>query len=243
MKILFVDESGDPGNPNIHPAATKFLIVGGTILSERNWLRLRDGVVALKRQYKISSECELKWAHLRSPRKGISLEHLDFEKRRVFAKDFLNLVKKVRGAKIILVIIDKGKLYKKRQIGFSTINLYAEAYSVLLERFEYYLEDKNDLGLVIHDFTSNFDETEKMRRVGRKIIKNGTRWAKMTNLFETFLFVPSDQSIGVQTADFIVGAVSRWQNAKDEQYLKIIKDKFLRNKRGKIEGAGLKFFP
>jgi len=243
MQILFVDESGDPGNPNIHPAATKFLIVGGIVLSERNWLRLRDEAVALKRQHKISPERELKWTHLRSPRKGISLEHLDFEKRRVFAKDFFSLIKKVRGSRIITVIVKKGKLYKRRQVGFSTIDLYAEAYSVLLERFEYYLEDKRDLGLVIHDFTSNFDETEKMRRVGRKIIKNGTRWAKMTNLFETFLFVPSEQSIGVQAADFIVGAVSRWQNAKDEQYLKIIKDKFLRNKKGKIEGAGLKFFP
>lgn len=243
MKILFVDESGDPGNPNIHLAATKFLIVGGVILSERNWLKLQDEIIKLRKCYRIKPARELKWSHLRSPKRGIGLEHLDFERRKMFAKDFLGLIKRIKGAKIIAVIVNKKKLYKKRQVGFSTINLYAEAYSILLERFEYYLEDKNDLGLVIHDFTSNFDETEKMRRVGRKIIQSGTRWAKMSNLFETFLFAPSDQSIGVQAADFVVGAVSRWQNAKDKQYLKIIKDKFLRNKKGKIEGAGLKFFP
>lgn len=112
-----------------------------------------------------------------------------------------------------------------------------------MERFEYYLEEKKDLGLVIHDFTSNFDETEKIRAVGRGIIEKGTFWTKMKNLFETFLFVPSEQSIGVQVADFIVGAVYRMQNSKDDQYFKIIKDKFLRNRRGNIEGAGLKIFP
>ena len=243
MKVLFVDESGDPGNPNLHPGATKFLIVGGVILSEKNWLTLKDEIIGLKKQYKIKLKQELKWAHLRSPKRGISLEHLDFEKRKEFAKDLLEIIQKLRRLKILTIIVNKEKLYQKRQTGFSTFNLYTEAYSILLERFEYYLEDKDDLGLVVHDFTSNFDETEKMRRVGRRIIEKGTRWAKMSNLFETFLFVPSEQSIGVQAADFVVGAVSRWVNAKDDQYFKIIKSKFLRNKRGKIEGAGLKFFP
>lgn len=243
MKIFFVDESGDPGNPNIHTSATKLFIVGGVLLTESAWQSLRKDTLQLRNRYKIKPNRELKWSHLRSPKKDISLEHLDFEERKEFAKEFLTLIKGLRGAEILTVIVDKEKLYRKRGSGFSTKNLYTQVYSVLLERFEYYLEKKGDLGLVIHDFTSNFDETEKMRDIGRRIIKDGTRWAKMTNLFETFLFVPSDQSVGVQAADFVVGAVWRWQASGDEQYKEIIRGRFLRNRRGNIKGAGLKFFP
>lgn len=243
MKIFFIDESGDPGNPNVRDSATKLFIIGGIILTENAWQSLRKDTLQLRRKYKIKLDRELKWAHLRSPKKSISLEHLDFEKRKEFAKEFLVLIKGLRGAKILTVIVDKERLYRRRGSGFSTKDLYTQAYSVLLERFEYYLEEKGDLGLVIHDFTSNFDETEKMRDVGRRIIKDGTYWSKMANLFETFLFVPSDQSVGVQAADFVVGAVWRWQTAGDEQYKEIIGSKFLRNQRGSVKGAGLKFFP
>lgn len=242
MKILFVDESGDPGNPKF-AASTPYFTIGGIIISEKEWPNLKQGLVDVKKKYRVSPVKEVKWAHLKSPKKNNPLKKFSFEKRVEFAAHLLQKITKQKEAKILTIVVDKEKLYKRRRKTFKPLDLYFESYSILLERFEYFLREVNELGTVIHDFTSDSEANEKLRSIAEKIINKGTYWTKIEHFFEGFLFVPSEKSVGIQYADFVVGTVSRYKILKDERLFKIIKNSFLTNREGQIEGAGLKVFP
>lgn len=242
MKILFVDESGDPGEP-IYPSSTKYFIIGGPIVNERDWLKLKEGLVQVKKKHKIDPTREIKWGHLRSPKRDNPLLHLSFKERIELALDLLGRIAECEDIKVVIVAVKKADLYRKRKDGFGPTNLYYESYSVLMERFEYFLKQAKDLGMVIHDFTSTSQGNERLRDLAENIVNKGTHWTKIKHLCEGFLFVPSHKSVGIQYADFIAGAVSRFKNANDKKYLDVIWNNFLRNPKGQVWGAGIKTFP
>jgi hypothetical protein len=74
------------------------------------------------------------------------------------------------------------------------------------------------------------------------LIKKGTYWTKFPQIIEGILLTSSKYSIGIQSADFCVGAIFRKYEKGDNTYFKIIRDKFTRRWYG-IQKGGLKFWP
>src|SRR5688572_2912352 len=65
MHILFADESGTPPHPG--QTTQKYFVIGGIIVPETVWHRLRDAILGMKIRRKIRGE--LKWRFF-SPNNG-----------------------------------------------------------------------------------------------------------------------------------------------------------------------------
>jgi hypothetical protein len=59
MHIMFIDESGTPPKPT--KTNVKYFVVGGVIISENAWHRIRDALMGLKARYHIRGE--IKWRY------------------------------------------------------------------------------------------------------------------------------------------------------------------------------------
>jgi len=255
MELFFVDDSGDPGDPK-KVGSTDYLVLGGIIInSPEQWIYLRDSLHKTKQDNNINPDLEVKWSDILCPREFTNrartrrnpLYHLSRDERKKFAMDVLSIIEKDKGIVIQCVVTEKRRKFPPGKwliSPYTPDNLFNDTYEILLERYEYHLASisatTKKYGLIIED-TSGISQDKRVREFAEKIIRIGTKYAKIEHLIETIMFVPSDVSIGIQYADFCVGAVGRKYNSGDDKYFKIIE----RNFRGWPEhlGKGLKEYP
>ncbi len=224
MNLLFVflDESGDPGDPAFS-SSTRFFVVGAVVLSPESWQELRKKLADIKCGFNIDPTTEVKWSHLISPKKSNPLLRFKLEKRREYAYQLLDMLKQ-RANSIFYICVDKEKRYC--QDGATPKKLKYDAYRKLLRRLSSYLSEEKLLGVLIHDVTSGTKADHKLREMAQKVFSNG----RLDDVvFETLLFAPSELSSGIQFADFATGAIARKFFAKDERYFERIE--------GVIEGV------
>ena len=255
MELFFVDDSGDPGDPK-KVGSTNYLVLGGIIInSPEQWIYLRDSLHKIKQDNNINPDLEVKWSDIfcrrrftnRARTRRNPLYHLSRQERKKFAIDVLSIIEKDKSILIQCVVTDKKSRFPpgKWLVGPYTPNdLFNETYKVLLERYEYHLAPEavttEKYGLIIED-TSGVSQDKRVREFAEKIIRSGTEFAEIKHLIETIMFVPSDASIGIQYADFCVGAVGRKYNSGDDEYIQIIESNF-REYPGHL-GKGLKEYP
>lgn len=258
MELFFVDDSGDPGDPN-KGSPTDYFVLGGIIInSPEQWIYLRDSLrdTKNKKEYNINPDLEVKWSDILNPNEFTNrsrtrrnpLYHLSMGERIKFAMDVLSIIRNDKSIVIQCVVTKKKSRFfpGKWLIGSYTPNdLFNETYKVLLERYEYHLAPTSaktkKYGLIIEDQTSGPTQDKRVREFAERIVRSGTEFAEIKHLIETIMFVPSDVSIGIQYADFCVGAVGRKYNSGDDKYFQIIE----KNLRGypKYLGKGLKEYP
>lgn len=110
----------------------------------------------------------------------------------------------------------------------SGVDPLAVAFEDLCSRFDLYLnrlrgEGDRQRGLLILDDSSHETTLQGMARNFRTL---GSRWGVIRNLADTPFFVNSKASRLVQMADHVAYAVFRRYNAKDTQYFDVIASKF-----------------
>lgn len=219
MKLLFVflDESGDPGDPGFS-SSTKFFVVGAVVLSPKSWQDLRQKLADIKHRFNINSTSEVKWSHLISPKKSNPLLRFELEKRREYAYQLLDTLKQKANA-VFYICVNKEKHYHKDEA--TPEKLKYDAYRKLLRKVSSYLSKERALGVLIHDVTSGTKADRKLREMAQGIFSDG----RLDDvIFETLLFTPSELSSGIQFADFATGAIARKFFAKDERYFERIKE-------------------
>jgi hypothetical protein len=242
MQILFSDESGTPPGPE--KSAQRYFVIGGVIVPEASWHRLRDSLLGMKIRRKIRGE--LKWrffspdnADSKNPMSSLTQEIRDEIRTEIYGMLIVD-----KAIKLIAAVCSVEAAYKMASISDQQ-GIYNLSYKVLTERFQYYLQDlsrelsKTEYGIIISDHRGASDD-RKLRAHHQMLVHSTAAFTSAyPNLIESVLLQPSNLSIGIQFADLVAGAVWRKFERGDDRWFTIIEESFRRSRTGNIEGYGI----
>ncbi|MEW6245651.1 MAG: DUF3800 domain-containing protein [Nitrospirota bacterium] len=235
MRLFFLDESGEAFG------TTPIMVVGGLIVNAADWPVLRDGLAAVKTSCNIGADVEVKWRHTRHQGGHTNpLRSLTAQERGAFARQVLGLIRKCEKARVIGSVID---VQKARSLGKDSSQFYDFAVTFCIERYQYYLRAARDQGIVVQDRRHERQDM-RLRAFYDRLMSRGSYWTTFTNIIEGVFLTPSEYSVGIQLADFVVGAlyVAHRNPTPEEAFYNIIRGKITGDPRtGKRHG--LKFWP
>lgn len=147
MYIAYVDESGDDGH---NVAVTRHFTLSGIIIADSNWKIFLEKVKAfrqrLKRDFGLTLKADLRATDLwrnSGDFRGLRLSYAD--RTRIFRKT-AEFLRSSQGVTILTVSIDKGS----PQLS-STAKISEIAWTMFLQRYENWLVEKQELGIVVND--------------------------------------------------------------------------------------------
>lgn len=252
MKLLYIDESGD--TIPISQSGKHYLVLLGAIIDEAEMIAIDKDFRSIKHKYYQEPDIEVKSNFLRYANPDLTQSSpLKLNSRQKYDEleaDIASFLKKIP-VDALSVVINKADYWSK----YPAQNPYEVAYMFLLERFQFYLNQSNSLGICIIDPREGqvekhymgdelSDLHEKMRRTGRG---DGSVWNKTPKVVEKLLFSQSDKTIGIQIADLLSYPIFHIYeyDKKPEEYWRFIDvtlPKLIR-RNGKLDGYGLKYFP
>lgn len=157
MHILFIDESGTPPSPQ--KLRHKYFVIGGIIIPEEKWHKMRDGILGLKLRRKILGE--IKWRYFApgnneasNPMKDMSKDVRDAIRLEIYGK----IICSERSIKTMGCVTCIEAAYDRPTIN-TRDDLYENTYKPVSERFQYHLQDltrqvgRSELGIVVSDDT------------------------------------------------------------------------------------------
>lgn len=248
MQFLFVDESGTPPPPDKVTAGDHF-ILGGVIIPEDIWKKVRADLERLKVEYGVTGE--IKWRYFATHSRGStpnSLSNLNAEEKNELRCRLFKELCKYKSVRIICIVADATKAYQQSYVN-SPDDLYWFAYKQMTERFQYFLQDLGRTvgaeinGIIVCDHRGPKDDN-RLRDLHHRLVNvKADTHSKYPNLIEGLFLAASHQSVGIQFADLVAGAVYRLTVKDDDRWWQLIKDSFRKSDAGKIEGFGLVKWP
>ena len=226
MYLLYVDESGDPGE-----RGSDYLILGAVALFEGKWQEISDKIDGVVSRYFPGGNKpgELHFTELRSG-KG-EFRSLSKSRRGHFLKDYCFVMDRLLSFEIAFfsVIAEKATWFAKNP-GKSGDDLYMELFEDLSSRFDLFLrrqhvKGRSNRGVIIAD-PHKPSLSKVLKENQRRFQTSGTRWAKVFNLIETIFFLDSQDSPGLQLADLCSFGVWRLVTANDDSFIKLIRNYF-----------------
>jgi hypothetical protein len=242
MHILFVDESGTPPKPGV--TRPRYFVVGGIIIPENLWHRLRDALFGMKIRRKIRGE--FKWRYFAPSNDDPTnpMRHLDQAERDDIRAEIYRIIAAERGVTTMAAICSAAAAYKMPSVN-NQEGLYALTYKTVTERFQYHLQDLGKVagetirGMIIADHRATADD-ERLRNHHQKLLyASAQNISKYTNLTESLFFQKSHMSIGIQLADMVAGAVWRKYERNDDRWYKLIEPTLRRSGTGVVDGYGI----
>lgn len=246
MQILFIDESGTP--PPIDKVANcPLFVLGGVIIPDDFWHRIKADFDHIKKKYAIKGE--IKWRYFAPHhRKEHSLSHLSATQKENLRTDMYSVISKYKSIKTICVITDVQQAYSLSYIN-NEDDVYWYSYKQITERFQYYLQDISRIsgqkinGIIVCDHRAPQDDKRLQELHGKLLSGHSDAYSNYDHLVEGVFVAPSHLSVGIQFADMVAGAVLRHYQAKDSRFINQIKDTFRKSEQGSIEGYGIVKFP
>jgi len=242
MHLLFVDESGTPPKPGKeHP---RYFVMAAVIIAEHKWSGIRDALFGLKRRRNIRGE--IKWRHFApdnddasNPMRGLTQIDRDSIREELFGI----ITKQKNGITSIAAVCSAETAYKIPRVKTQE-DIYRLTYKVLTERFQYYLQDCStpsctEFGIIICDHRGAQDDKRLRAHHQMLVHAAGGTTSIYRNLVESLFLQPSHQSIGIQFADLVAGAVWRKFERQDDRFFNLIEASLRRDRQGKIAGYGL----
>lgn len=251
MHLIFLDESGDPGNPSAGSPSPLF-VIGGFALHEKDWPFLKDEVSKIKRDAGLDPFTEVKWNHCMQPpgkptpegKRPNPLANLDRQQREKFAIDMLSVVRRITDCRVVACLIDKTKAYARPDVR-NAPQIYSQGIILALERFQYFLLAKNARGVIIQD-SREYQQDMRLREFYGSLLAKGSYWTTFPNVVEGVFLSPSKFTIGIQVADFCVGAIAKASNlskSMNAMFFDVIKGRFTRPTKDQVQRGGLKHWP
>jgi len=145
---------------------------------------------------------------------------------------------------IISIVVDKEKYFAK----------YAQpdpvkhtSFQYLMDRYEKFLSRRDSYGVLVYDYEGKRDKyirkmLEEARLIGSFDYRFLTYW-KYKRITETIFFTESENSIGLQLADFVAYAILVCYEKKYCERFNQLQPLFDRDPSGSIENYGLKVIP
>ena len=242
MQLLFIDESGTPPPPT--KKNTKTFVLGGIIIPDGIWHQVDNDLKNLKSTNNIRGE--IKWRYFSPHNKDAENPFIDWswENKDSFRKQLLFTISKYKSIKVIASYANVEEAYQQSYINNEN-DIYWYCYKVLVERFQYYLQDisrsigTRQCGMIICDHRESSQDI-RLRNLHQNMLNSGGWYtSRYENFIETLLFAPSHMSTGIQLADIIGGCVFRYTEKKDDTFFNIIKGMFRKSDTGNINGYGL----
>lgn len=248
MHICFVDESTTPPKPTKR-SPKPYFVIAGLFIPASQWHGVAADIAKLKTDQLFKVRGEIKWRFFgtgnNDPKN--SVRHLDSAGRDEFRKRLFGILKARRSIKAIAAIAAISEAYKKPYVN-DEHDLYLYTYKLITERFQYYLQDigrdigSRQCGIIVADHRGR-DDDERVRRAHQKLVySTSSNTSTYDNLIESVFLAPSHNSVGIQCADMIAGAVSRSFNSNDDKWLEEVRP-IIRSRKGSIDGPGIAMFP
>ena len=246
MQILFIDESGTP--PSIAKTDdSPFFVLGGVIIPDEFWHRVKADLEVLRRRYKI--EGEIKWRYFAPHHKEAhSLSHLSGSQKEDLRSDMYGIINKYKSIRTICTLTDVKKAYVLDHIN-NEDDLYWYSYKQMTERFQYYLQDISRIsgqkinGIIVCDHRAPKDDQRLQELHGKLLLGHHNAASSYKNIIEGVFISPSHLSVGIQFADMVAGAVLRNFGRNDARFFDQIKETFRKSEDGIAEGYGIIKFP
>ena len=239
--IVYVDESGDHGLVSIDQNYPLFVLVF-TIFKKEDYI---DQLVPFFQRFKHKHfGHDVVILHERDIRKDVG--YFSFlkspEKKRAFILELTNLVQKTPFT-VIASVIQKEQL-KNRYV--APENPYHIALAFGLERIFYYLRDvgHSDKSTNIIVEKRGDKEDQELELEFRRVV-GGKNYLNKAFPFQLVYAHKQTNAAGLQLADLIARPIglSILKPQQTNRAFEILKDKFYKNKQGKIDGWGIKRFP
>lgn len=239
MLFCFVDESGTP--PSKPSPKKPYFTLGAAIIDIRDWKEIANKILGYKLRHRINGE--LKWRYF-SPHnsdKGNPLLAKTGAERIELSDEFAGIIAQ-SNITLLACVTDVEAAFSYGTISGQQ-DLYHFAYKPISERFQYHLQDKADLGIVVSDHRGR--DSDKMFRAHHDTLINGSGAAKSgyDRLIEGLFLQDSEHSIGIQIADFVAGAVHRAYSRGDGSKAAIFKKRMRGAESGNILGRGIVLHP
>jgi len=244
MKLFFVDDSNIAKEKYL-----SFFIYGGIIVDGNTIRDLIKCFLKIKLDHNIDPNIEIKWDNI---------NNLDPTEAKTFKNDILKLVK-ISDCKIIVYLapqdfyhsvrskIQKGKLSIKSRIDPDKyIRSLKYATNVCMQKFNQYLEEINDIGLILADESSSY----KKEMVGyySSLYPKGTEMTQLNRIVYTIIPIDSCYSQMHQVNDIVIGAIQHSLKEFKYNFLPLLKDNFwlkkIPSKRlNQVNGYGFNVYP
>lgn len=249
MYLCFIDESQTPPNPGQEGRAPYF-VIAGVIIHEAQWHGISADLEALKARPEFNIVGEIKWRFFGPTNvdPANSVAHLDQRNRDAFREAFYRILTKRKAVKIVCTVTDVQAAYALRYVE-NQEDLYLYTYKGVSERFQYFLQDMSrtigadQLGLIVADHRSKAQDQKLTERHHELVEQDAPVFSTYGNYIETLFLTPSHNSVGIQFADMVAGAIGRRFNATDGLYFDQLADAFRKSPQGRVEGYGIVRFP
>lgn len=244
--MLFLDESGTPPSPNAH-RSNNFFVIGGLVIPEHLWHRVRDGLLGTKLRFGVRGEVKWRYFAPENTDAANPMREMASTKRYELRSAIFQLLRDIGGLTALACITSTSEVYG-RGIVADRDALYEATYRQVSERFQYHLRDvskqrgERQLGMIVCDHRSVHDDARLRNHHEELLLARTKRQGTYPDLVEGLFLQSSHLSVGIQLADMIAGAVWRKYEKNDARWFEEIKPIF-RRRAGLIDGAGLVRFP
>lgn len=242
MHMFFLDESGTPPKPSAkYP---RYFVVGGIIIPENSWHRVKDALMGLKIRHKVRGE--LKWRYFAATNEDAKnpMRRMTVQKRDEIRADLYRIICAEKSVKTIACVCSTPAAYAMPSVT-SQDDIYNLAYKGASERFQYYLQDvskvvgRKEYGIVVADHRGAQDDKELRGHHQKLLHSTGEFISKYQNLIEGLFLEPSHLSVGIQLADLVAGAVWRKFERGDDRWYQHLESSLRRNADGVVDGYGI----
>jgi hypothetical protein len=240
---------------NAHPHYIRSTL----LIKADEWKMLNKSFIALKTQYVLPLEKEIKWAYLWQLRnyqikKQIVpankdfkfLEHYDYQDLIEFVDKCLNLLNKLEFKKIIISHTDNINCSKINEKAMLKMHLQEH-----MQRIEMQIQTRSEENLAVLFFDPVSENTDKLLRdIYFELFNSGDFIDSYKHIKDSLNIEHSHQSVGIQIADYISGAFSSFIKGRISPNYDRGKQMFyrhvhpnLRNYNGTIWGVGIREIP
>lgn len=249
MYIMYIDESGDTAQ--ISRGGKDYLVLAGCVIHEHDRLTIEKELRHIKVGFYQNPDIEIKSNFLRYANPDLeerSPLKLNDRKKYDELGDHITKFLIDIPVDVFSVVIHKPSFWDR----YPSKNPYDSAYQFLIERFQYFLSEKNELGIAILDpregqVNKHYIGTE-IDNVHHNLRFVGNQFGNCCErVVERVLFSSSDLNVGIQIADLFcypIFHIFQYNKTSDEYWrFREITNPKLYRKNGKLDGVGLKFFP
>ncbi len=243
MLVLFLDESGDHDLINIDPDYPVFVLAGCIMYLDYHDRIARSLINAYKSELFESTDIILRTADI--TRNRGPFERLKEPEFRQSFYEKTNRLMSELDYMVIAAVIDKNS--HKRRYGSMAMDPYFYSLEVVLERFVFELDDRNDVGKVMAESRSKYLDTQ-LDLAYKALIAGGTRFLEPARIkrrivHDLEIHQKQENIPGLQVADLVASPIGRHVLRKpDRPDWTIVESKF-RRVRGNYWGTGLVILP